>query len=66
MHFVFKVRMWLPFFNTPGKLGSWNPVLLFEGSRFYLHLLFTLADVSSISDNVFCYSDALACMYAEF
>ena len=38
MHFVFKVRMWLPFFNTPGKLGSWNPVLVFDGFCFYLHL----------------------------
>ena len=39
MHFVFKVRMWLPFFNTPGKPSYWNPVLVFEGSCFYLHLL---------------------------
>ena len=38
MHFVLKVRMWLPFFNNPGKLSSWNPVLVFGGSRFYLHL----------------------------
>ena len=38
MHFVVKVRMWLPFFNTPGKPGSWNPVCVFEGARFYVHL----------------------------
>ena len=46
MHFVFKVRMWIPFFNTPGKpiQAAHAHAFCFQGAHvasFLLHSLQT-------------------------